>query len=59
MNEETRKYKRIPLIIAFQEVSKFKDTYAGEIGTVALTAHLLKPDVSEGKTVGTLFVDKT
>ena len=51
MNESASKYKRIPLIIAFQEVSKFKDTYAGEIGTVALTAHLLKPEVSKGKTV--------
>ena len=51
MNEGASKYKRIPLIIAFQEVSKFKDTYAGEIGTVALTAHLLKPEVSQGKTV--------
>ena len=51
MKEGASKYKRIPIIIAFQEVSKFKDTYAGEIGTVALTAHLLKPDVSQGKTV--------
>ena len=45
------KYKRIPLIIAFQETSQYKDTYAGEIGTVALTAHLLKPENSEGKSV--------
>ena len=41
------KYKRIPLIITFQETSQYKDTYAGEIGTVALTAHLLKPENSE------------
>jgi pimeloyl-ACP methyl ester carboxylesterase len=45
------KYKRIPLIVTFQETSQYKDTYAGEIGTVALTAHLLKPDISTGKSV--------
>ena len=45
------KYKRIPFIVTFQETSQYKDTYAGEIGTVALTAHLLKPDISLGKSV--------
>ena len=45
------KYKRIPLIVTFKETSQYKDTYAGEIGTVALTAHLLKPDISTGKSV--------
>ena len=45
------KYKRIPFIVTFQETSQYKDTYAGEIGTVALTAHLLKPDISIGKSV--------
>ena len=45
------KYKRIPLIVTFKETSQYKDTYAGEIGTVALTAHLLKPDISAGKSV--------
>ena len=45
------KYNRIPLIISFQEVSQYKDTYAGEIGTVALTAHLLKPENTDSKTV--------
>ena len=50
MTSNISKYKRIPLIIAFQEVSQYKDTYAGEIGTVALTAHLLKTDNSENKT---------
>ena len=45
------KYKRIPLIVTFQETSQYKDTYAGEIGTVALTAHLLKADISTGKSV--------
>ena len=45
------KYKRVPLIVTFKETSQYKDTYAGEIGTVALTAHLLKPDISTGKSV--------
>lgn len=45
------KYKRIPLIVTFKETSQYKDTYAGEIGTVALTAHLLKPHSSIGKSV--------
>ena len=45
------KYKRIPFIVTFQETSQYKDTYAGEIGTVALTAQLLKPDISIGKSV--------
>ena len=47
----TSKYQRIPLIFAFQEKAAFKDTYAGEIGLVALTAHLLKPNNSNNKTV--------
>lgn len=45
------KYQRIPLIFTFQDNSSYKDTYAGEIGTVALTAHLLKPKDSSSKTV--------
>ena len=51
MNEDLNKYRRIPLIIAFKEISEYKDTYAGEIGTVALTAHLLKPESSNGKSI--------
>ena len=51
MKEHQAKYQRIPLIIAFQETSQYKDTYAGEIGTVALTAHLLKSNISSGKSV--------
>ena len=51
MNEDLNKYRRIPLIIAFKETSEYKDTYAGEIGTVALTAHLLKPESSNGKSI--------
>ena len=44
MTNSISKYKRIPLIITFQETAQYKDTYAGEIGTVALTAHLLKSE---------------
>ena len=51
MIDNISKYNRVPLIIAFQEVSQYKDTYAGEIGTVALTAHLLKPEKTHSKTV--------
>ena len=50
MIAKTSQYARIPLIITFQETSQYKDTYAGEIGTVALTAHLLKPENSDNKT---------
>ena len=51
MTKPLVQYTRHPLIISFQEVSEYKDTYAGEIGTVVLTAHLLKPINSETKTV--------
>ena len=51
MIDNISKYNRIPIIITFQEVSQYKDTYAGEIGTVALTAHLLKPENTDSKTV--------
>ena len=50
MTDNNFQYKRIPIIIVFKEASQYKDTYAGEIGTVALTAHLLKPENSRGKT---------
>ena len=49
MNKQV-KYQRSPLIFAFKDNSSYKDTYAGEIGTVALTAHLLKPEDSTNKT---------
>ena len=50
MTDNNFQYRRIPIIIAFKEASQYKDTYAGEIGTIALTAHLLKPENSKGKT---------
>lgn len=37
------KYERIPYLVLFNETSAFKDTYGGEIGKVAVEAHLLKP----------------
>lgn len=37
-------YSRIPYLVVFDERSAFKDTYAGEIGKVALEAQLLKPE---------------
>lgn len=36
-------YDRIPYLIAFDEVSAFKDTYGGAIGKVVVEAHHLKP----------------
>lgn len=36
-------FDRIPFLVVFQEKSPFKDTYAGEVGRVVLTAHHLKP----------------
>lgn len=44
-------YERIPYLIMFEEKSAFKDTYAGQIGTVVLKAHLLRPAESTSKTV--------
>jgi pimeloyl-ACP methyl ester carboxylesterase len=37
-------YSRIPYLVVFDESAAFKDTYAGQIGKVALEAQLLKPD---------------
>lgn len=37
-------YARIPYLVVFDESASFKDTYAGEIGKIALEAHLLKPE---------------
>src|SRR5512139_3646319 len=43
--------ERLPVLITFTEVSAFKDTYAGEIGRVALQAHLVRPVGRPSKTV--------
>jgi dienelactone hydrolase len=37
-------YQRIPYLVVFDEAAVFKDTYAGEIGRIALEAQLLKPE---------------
>lgn len=37
-------YQRIPYLVVFDDRAAFKDTYAGEIGRIALEAQLLKPD---------------
>ena len=51
--ETTTAYKteRRPFLVVFQETAPFKDTYAGEIGTVALHAQLIKPIDKPAKTV--------
>ena len=45
MNTEERRceYERIPYIVVFNEQAAFKDTYGGQVGTVTLKAHLLRP----------------
>ncbi|MND98333.1 Alpha/beta hydrolase family protein [compost metagenome] len=50
MSAVKKKYQRIPYLIVFQEQATFKDTYGGAEGSVALEAHLLKPD-AESDTV--------
>lgn len=44
-------YTRIPYVVVFEEKSSFKDTYAGPIDVVALSAQLLKPDTASDTVV--------
>ncbi len=44
-------YDRIPYMVAFEEKSAFKDTYAGPSEFVALESHLLRPIDAPSKTV--------
>lgn len=44
-------YARIPYLVVFDEHSAFKDTYGGEIGRVAVEAHLLKPETPSDRVV--------
>ncbi len=44
-------YERIPYIIVSREKAAFKDTYGGEVGSVTLKAHLLRPKDRPSKTV--------
>jgi pimeloyl-ACP methyl ester carboxylesterase len=48
---ESYKTERKPILIVFEEKAGFKDTYAGEIGRIALQAHLIKPVDKPSKTV--------
>ena len=48
---DTYQYERIPILIAFKERAAYKDTYAGEIGRIALHAHLLRPLGRPSRTV--------
>ena len=43
--------ERHPVLVVFDEGAPFKDTYAGEIGRIALKAHLIKPVGKPSKTV--------
>jgi len=44
-------YDRSPYIVVYEDKSPFKDTYAGEIGMVSLTCHLLAPKDHPSDTV--------
>lgn len=44
-------YERTPYLVIFDEVSAFKDTYAGEIGKVVVEAHHLKPETPSDSVV--------
>jgi len=54
-NETEFKTERHPILIVFDEQAPFKDTYAGEIGRIALQAHLIKPVGKPSKTI-TVFM---
>jgi len=47
---ETFDYVREPFLVVFKETSAIKETYAGEVGTVVLEGHRLKPTGLESKT---------
>lgn len=58
MSKPTYKTIRTPILIVFEEKSSFKDTYAGEIGRVALQAHWITPVDKPSDTV-TIFMHPT
>lgn len=58
MSQPSYKTKRTPILIVFEEKSPFKDTYAGEIGRVALQAHWITPVDKRSDTV-TIFMHPT
>jgi len=49
--QAAHKTERIPILIVFDEKAPFKDTYAGEIGRIALSAYLIRPVDKPSKTV--------
>ncbi|MCC5867020.1 MAG: alpha/beta fold hydrolase [Gammaproteobacteria bacterium] len=51
MTVRSSEYDRIPYLITFREKALFKDTYGGEVGHVALKAHLLRPRTTPSDTV--------
>ncbi len=54
-NESKFETERQPLLVVFDETAAFKDTYAGQIGRIALQAHLIRPVNAPSKTV-TVFM---
>ena len=44
-------YERIPYLVVFQEQAAFKDTYGGQVGSVVLKAHLMRPKGHSAKSV--------
>lgn len=58
MSKPSYKTTRTPILIVFEEKSPFKDTYAGEIGRVALQAHWITPVDKPSDTV-TIFMHPT
>ena len=44
-------YERVPYLVTFEEPTRSKDTYGGEIGRVVLKAHLLRPRDRPSRTV--------
>ena len=58
MSTPNYKTTRSPILIVFEEKSPFKDTYAGEIGRVALQAHWITPVDNPSDTV-TIFMHPT
>ncbi len=51
MDRQDHEYERIAYLVMYKEQAAFKDTYGGEVGTVALKAHLLKPVDRPSQTV--------
>jgi len=44
-------YAREPFLVVFKEETPIKETYAGEVGTIVLEGHRLKPQGRDSKSV--------